>query len=74
MNKAFPDFSTHGYQVIRELGYNSLGGRVTYRIRFKFSIPISLRFNKDSSLASTNSDTVRYPAAFNISILRSVSP
>ncbi|TAE69996.1 MAG: serine/threonine protein kinase [Oscillatoriales cyanobacterium] len=30
MNKAFPDFSTHGYQVTRELGYNSLGGRVTY--------------------------------------------
>jgi serine/threonine protein kinase len=27
---AFPDFSTHGYQVTRELGYNSLGGRVTY--------------------------------------------
>ncbi|MEG4232218.1 serine/threonine-protein kinase [Microcoleus sp. Pol11C3] len=27
---AFPDFSTHGYQVSRELGYNSLGGRVTY--------------------------------------------
>ncbi len=30
MNNAFPDFSTHGYQVTRELGYNSLGGRVTY--------------------------------------------
>ncbi|WP_293146501.1 MULTISPECIES: serine/threonine-protein kinase [unclassified Microcoleus] len=27
---AFPDFSTHDYQVTRELGYNSLGGRVTY--------------------------------------------
>lgn len=27
---AFPDFFTHGYQVTRELGYNSLGGRVTY--------------------------------------------
>lgn len=27
---AFADFSTHGYQVTRELGYNSLGGRVTY--------------------------------------------
>ncbi len=26
----FPDFSTHGYQVTRELGYNSLGGSVTY--------------------------------------------
>ncbi|MEG3903473.1 serine/threonine-protein kinase [Microcoleus sp. B4-C5] len=26
----FPDFSTHGYQITRELGYNSLGGRVTY--------------------------------------------
>jgi serine/threonine protein kinase len=27
---AFPDFSQHGYQISRELGYNSLGGRVTY--------------------------------------------
>src|SRR4028118_449504 len=27
---AFPDFSKHGYQISRELGYNSLGGRVTY--------------------------------------------
>ncbi|MCC3406195.1 MAG: protein kinase [Microcoleus sp. PH2017_10_PVI_O_A] len=26
----FPNFSQHGYQVTRELGYNSLGGRVTY--------------------------------------------
>ncbi|MEG4857659.1 serine/threonine-protein kinase [Microcoleus sp. K1-B6] len=27
---AFPDFSTHGYQIEKELGHNSLGGRVTY--------------------------------------------
>lgn len=27
---AFTDFSTHGYQIERELGHNSLGGRVTY--------------------------------------------
>jgi len=27
---AFADFSTHGYQIERELGHNSLGGRVTY--------------------------------------------
>jgi serine/threonine protein kinase len=27
---AFPDFSTHGYQIKKELGHNSLGGRVTY--------------------------------------------
>ncbi|MEG4250857.1 serine/threonine-protein kinase [Microcoleus sp. Pol10D4] len=26
----FPDFSTHGYQIEKELGHNSLGGRVTY--------------------------------------------
>ncbi len=25
-----PDFSKHGYQVVRELGHNSCGGRVTY--------------------------------------------
>ena len=28
--KASPDFSTHGYQIEKELGHNSLGGRVTY--------------------------------------------
>ncbi|HEY9302244.1 MAG TPA: protein kinase [Phormidium sp.] len=27
---ASPDFSTHGYQIEKELGHNSLGGRVTY--------------------------------------------
>jgi len=27
---AFPDFSNHGYQIEKELGHNSLGGRVTY--------------------------------------------
>ena len=27
---AFADFSTHGYQIERELGHNNLGGRVTY--------------------------------------------
>ncbi|MEG4210827.1 serine/threonine-protein kinase [Microcoleus sp. S13_B4] len=27
---AFPDFSTHGYQIEKELGHNSIGGRVTY--------------------------------------------
>ncbi|MEG4169785.1 MULTISPECIES: serine/threonine-protein kinase [unclassified Microcoleus] len=27
---AFTDFSTHGYQIEKELGHNSLGGRVTY--------------------------------------------
>jgi serine/threonine protein kinase len=26
----FPDFSNYGYQVIRELGHNRAGGRVTY--------------------------------------------
>ncbi|MBW4493359.1 MAG: serine/threonine protein kinase [Oscillatoria princeps RMCB-10] len=26
----FPDFSGHGYQVVRELGHNRAGGRVTY--------------------------------------------
>lgn len=27
----FPDFSSHGYQVIRELGHNYASGRVTYQ-------------------------------------------
>lgn len=27
---AFPDFTAHGYQVIKELGHNSEGGRFTY--------------------------------------------
>lgn len=26
----FPDFTSQGYQVIRELGHNYIGGRVTY--------------------------------------------
>ena len=40
---AFPDFSKHGYQITRELGYNSLGGRVTYlatKINTKISVVI----------------------------------
>jgi serine/threonine protein kinase len=40
---AFPDFSQHGYQISRELGYNSLGGRVTYlatKINTKKSVVI----------------------------------
>ncbi|MEG4516591.1 serine/threonine-protein kinase [Microcoleus sp. AT9b-C5] len=39
----FPDFSKHGYQISRELGYNSLGGRVTYlatKINTKKSVVI----------------------------------
>ena len=27
---ALPDFSTHGYQIEKELGHNNLGGRITY--------------------------------------------
>jgi len=27
----YPDFTQHGYQVIKELGHNSFGGRVTYQ-------------------------------------------
>lgn len=34
---AFPDFSTHGYQIKKELGHNSLGGRVTYLAKKKKS-------------------------------------
>jgi len=26
----FPDFAAHGYQVTKELGHNSEGGRFTY--------------------------------------------
>ncbi|MEG4203655.1 serine/threonine-protein kinase [Microcoleus sp. Pol7_A1] len=40
---AFPEFSKHGYQISRELGYNSLGGRVTYlatKINTKKSVVI----------------------------------
>jgi len=40
---AFPDFSSHGYQIEKELGYNSLGGRVTYlatKINTKKSVVI----------------------------------
>ena len=27
----YPDWSNHGYQILSELGHNSLGGRVTYK-------------------------------------------
>ncbi|MEG5173536.1 serine/threonine-protein kinase [Microcoleus sp. B3-D7] len=40
---AFPDFFQHGYQISREIGYNSLGGRVTYlatKINTKKSVVI----------------------------------
>jgi serine/threonine protein kinase len=30
MNPRFPDFSNHGYQVLRPLGHNAQGGRITY--------------------------------------------
>lgn len=26
----YPNFSNYGYQIIRELGHNNIGGRVTY--------------------------------------------
>ncbi|NES20193.1 MAG: serine/threonine protein kinase [Symploca sp. SIO3E6] len=29
----YPDWSSHGYQIISELGHNSLGGRVTYQAK-----------------------------------------
>ncbi|MEG3840970.1 protein kinase [Microcoleus sp. herbarium14] len=57
---AFPDFSTHGYQVIRELGYNSLGGRVTYlatKINTKKSVVI-----KQFQFAQLDSSWTEYEA------------
>ncbi|NEP12228.1 MAG: serine/threonine protein kinase [Symploca sp. SIO2C1] len=29
----YPDWSSHGYQILSELGHNSLGGRVTYQAK-----------------------------------------
>jgi serine/threonine protein kinase len=29
----YPDWSSHGYQILSELGQNSLGGRVTYKAK-----------------------------------------
>ncbi|WP_375500736.1 pentapeptide repeat-containing protein [uncultured Nostoc sp.] len=29
----YPDFSSHGYQIERELGHNLTGGRITYRAK-----------------------------------------
>ncbi|WP_339379258.1 serine/threonine protein kinase [aff. Roholtiella sp. LEGE 12411] len=29
----YPDFSSHGYQIERELGHNLIGGRITYRAK-----------------------------------------
>ena len=57
---AFPDFSTHGYQIERELGYNSLGGRVTYlatKINTKNSVVI-----KQFQFAQLDSSWTEYEA------------
>ena len=54
------DFSTHGYQIERELGYNSLGGRVTYlatKINTKNSVVI-----KQFQFAQLDSSWTEYEA------------
>ena len=57
---ASADFSTHGYQIERELGYNSLGGRVTYlatKINTKNSVVI-----KQFQFAQLDSSWTEYEA------------
>jgi serine/threonine protein kinase len=49
---AFPDFSAHGYQVIKELGHNLEGGRFTYlAIRLADNVDVVIKqfqFSKGS--------------------------
>jgi serine/threonine protein kinase len=49
----FPDFSKLGYQVIRELGHNYVGGRITYlatNLRIQQSVVVKqFHFAKFSS-------------------------
>ncbi|MEG3848290.1 protein kinase [Microcoleus sp. herbarium19] len=57
---SFTDFSTHGYQIEKELGYNSLGGRVTYlatKINTKNSVVI-----KQFQFAKLDSSWTEYEA------------
>ena len=40
----FPDFAAHGYQVTKELGHNSEGGRFTYLAnRLADNIPVVIK-------------------------------
>ncbi len=44
----FPDLSSHGFRVVRELGHNRAGGRVTYLAK---SLPTALPQDKSISLS-----------------------
>jgi serine/threonine protein kinase len=56
----FPDFSNYGYQVIRELGHNRAGGRVTYlatEINTQKSVAV-----KQFQFAQTGANWTQYQA------------
>lgn len=48
----FPDLSSHGFRVIRELGHNRAGGRVTY-----LAIPLSTASPQPKNLSESSSLT-----------------
>lgn len=54
----FPDLSIHGYQVVRELGHNRAGGRVTYlAVNLKTRQPVVI---KQFQFASTGTSWSGY--------------
>jgi len=57
---SFPDLSSHGYQIVRELGHNRAGGRVTYlAMNQRSRQPVVI---KQFQFASTNTNWSDYDA------------
>ncbi|MBD1897443.1 serine/threonine-protein kinase [Coleofasciculus sp. FACHB-129] len=57
----FPDLSSHGYQVVRELGHNRAGGRVTYlALNLKTRQPAVIKRFQFAKINATWSDYDAY--------------
>ena len=57
----FPDFSSHGYQIVRELGQNRAGGRVTYlATKTKNQLPVVIKQFQFAQLGASWSDYDAY--------------
>ncbi len=63
----FPDFSSHGYQIIRELGSNSIGGRVTYQaVNIKNQQPAVIKQFQFAQLGADWADFDAYEQEINV--------
>ncbi len=57
----FPDLSLHGYQIVRELGHNRAGGRITYlAITLKARQPVVIKQFQFAQSSATWSDYDSY--------------